>query len=90
MGWAGSHGDFNHEFTTTMGNRVSRFEEFVSYKHNDTTFAVASQGQLMNMMNGLRVQLGMLHSTGGANLGFQHNFKNAAGGLVHERGIMMF
>lgn len=45
IGWAGSNGPFNHEFTTTIGNRVSRFEEFVSYKHSDNfRLAVASQG----------------------------------------------
>lgn len=29
LGWVGSNGPVNHEFTATVGNRVSRFEEFV-------------------------------------------------------------
>jgi len=54
LGWRGTHGDLHHKFTATVGNRVSRFEEFVSYKWCDkATFAIASQGQLMNMLNGL-------------------------------------
>jgi len=45
LGWTGSHGKFDHSFTSTIGNRISRFEEFASYAHNDDLkFAVASQG----------------------------------------------
>jgi len=51
LGFTGSHGPLSHEFVTTVGNRVSKFEKFVTYKHNDNvTFAVASQGTLMNIM----------------------------------------
>lgn len=37
LGWTGTHGDFHHEFTATVGDRESRFEEFVSYAQNDKT-----------------------------------------------------
>ena len=45
LGWQGTHGDLSHEFTATIGNRVTRFEEFVSYAANsNNTLAVAAQG----------------------------------------------
>jgi len=40
----------------------------------------------MNMMSGLRVQLGSLYSDGGANIGMQHNLKHSASGWAHEGG----
>lgn len=29
MGWAATHGKLSYDFTTTLGNRVARFEKFV-------------------------------------------------------------
>jgi len=45
FGWTGTHGDLSHEFTCTLGNRVSRFEEFATYAYSpNMTYAVAAQG----------------------------------------------
>lgn len=81
LGWSGDQGKLHHEFTTTMGNRVARFEEFLSYAVTDNcTLAVASQGQLMNMMNGLKLQIAKHYHDGGANIGYQHSYVNSPSG----------
>ena len=45
MGYQATNGNLHHRFNFTLGNRVSRFNWFNTYKVNDNlTLATASQG----------------------------------------------